>query len=197
MCVGRCAQRDAMSVHFFVIADNSDTSRFLWTLAMRFSQYHEDFLQVLHASMSAKQPRADHGNISKQNGLPQCARPHGPRVSAEWVATCSRDAHVTVGMHSVDLAKCMDTHGLLQRHILGDAVLSDFSGSHTGGELNRCRRAKQYGGPYTLQRRSYARHCCLLVELLIQFRIFRDLSFQVEKWVQCRFTSCRCLTQQK
>jgi len=30
----------------------------------------------------------------------------------------------------VDLAKCVDTHGLLQRHILGDAVQSDFSGSH-------------------------------------------------------------------
>ena len=47
----------------------------------------------------------------------------------------------------------------------------------------RCRRAKQHGGPHTLLRRSHARHCCLPVELFIQFRIFRDLSFQVAKWV--------------
>ena len=29
--------------------------------------------------------------------------------------------HVTVGMHNVDLARCVGTHGLLQRHILDDA----------------------------------------------------------------------------
>ena len=40
--------------------------------------------------MSARQPLADHGNITKQNGLPRCARPHGPRVSSEWVGPMSR-----------------------------------------------------------------------------------------------------------
>ena len=101
----------------------------------------QTFLQVLYAGTG--RPRQH----LQTNGWPRCARPHGPHVSTEWVAACSRGAHVTVGIHSVDLAKCVNTHGLLQRHILGDAVQSYLSGSHTSGRLNRCRRAKQHVKP--------------------------------------------------
>ena len=89
--------------------------------------------------MGAKQPLADHGNITK-HVLPRCARPHGPRVSSEWVGTCWRH-----GVQSVDLAKYVDTRGSLQRHTL--AVQSGFRRFHTGSKLNRCRRAEQHGGP--------------------------------------------------
>ena len=147
MCVSRCAQRNAMSVHFFVISGNFWYESVLWTMATRFSQYHANFLagpvRWYECETATGRPRQH----LQTNGLPRCARPHGPRVSTEWVATCSRDAHVTVGIHSVDLAKCVNTHGLLQRHILGDVVQSDFSGSHTSGRLNRCRRAKQHVWP--------------------------------------------------
>ena len=38
----------------------------------------------------------------------------------------SNGSELSAGVHSVDLAKCVDTHGFLQRHTLGDAVQSGF-----------------------------------------------------------------------
>ena len=77
-----------MSVHFFVIAENSGTSRFLWTMAMRFSQYHANVLagpvRWYECETATGRPRQH----LQTDGLPRCARPPGPRVSAEWVATC-------------------------------------------------------------------------------------------------------------
>ena len=71
-------------------------------------------------------PRQHHQG---KGGLPRHVRPHGPQVSGEWVGTCRGHAHVAAGVHNVDLAKCVDTHGSLQRHTLGDAVQSGFRGS--------------------------------------------------------------------
>ena len=87
-------------------------------------------LQVLYAGMSAKQPLTDHGNISSQI------------VCRDVLALID---HVSLLNESqpvrelpMSLLECtqgpcqgVGTHGLLQRHFLDDAVLSDFSGSHT------------------------------------------------------------------
>jgi len=150
----------------------SGTSRFLWTMATRFSQYHANFLagpvRWYGCETATGRPRQHH-----QKWFAAMRSPSWTAVSNEWVATCWRHAHVTAGVHSVDVAKCVDTHGLLKHHI--HAVQSGFSGSHTGGRLNLCRRAEQHGSPHTLLRRSRARQCCLPEELFILFRNFRDL----------------------
>ena len=108
----------------------SGTSWFLWTMATRLSQYHANFLggpvRWYGCETATGRPRQHH---QAKIGLPRRARPHGSRVSSEWVGTRWRHAHVTAGVQSVDLAKCVDTRGSLQRHTLGDAVQSGFRGS--------------------------------------------------------------------
>ena len=83
----------------------SGTSWFLWTMATRLSQYHANFLRGLvrwyGCETATGRPRQHH---QAKIGLPRRARPHGSRVSSEWVGTRWRHAHVTAGLHSVDLA---------------------------------------------------------------------------------------------
>jgi len=53
----------------------SGTSRFLWTMATRLSQCHENFLGDLVRRYETGQALANLGKSSKQNGLPRRARP--------------------------------------------------------------------------------------------------------------------------
>ena len=113
-----------MSVHFFDIAgDFWYASVFVDNGNASFAGVMQTFLGILNAGMGVGQALAKHQG---KNGLPRRARPHETQVSGEWVGTCWGHAHVTAGVHSVDLAKCVDTHGSLQRHTLNDAIQSDF-----------------------------------------------------------------------
>ena len=118
-----------MSVHFFVIAGD------FWygSCGQRqrvFRRCHAGILGCLGCGTGTSRPRQ---HRQGKGGLPRHVRPHGTQVSGEWVGTCWGHAHVAAGVHSVDLAKCVDTHGSLQRHTLGDAVQSGFRGSRKTG----------------------------------------------------------------
>ena len=112
LCVGRCAQRNAMSVHFFVIAGN------FWYESVLVDNGNAFF--AVSCKLSCRSCM-----LVWYDGLGPCHCWHPKR----------------------DLAKCVDTHGSLQRHTLGDAVQSGFRGFHTGSRLNRCGRDEQHGCP--------------------------------------------------
>ena len=142
-----------MSVHFFVITGDFWYASVLVGTATRLSQvlckHSWGSCTLVWMRAATGRPRQ---HKQRKNCLPRHARPHGPRVSGEWVGTCWAQAHVSAGVQSVDLAKCVDMRGSLQRHILGDAVQSGFRGSHTGSRFNRWKRAVQHGAPHTVMR---------------------------------------------
>ena len=71
------------------------------------------------------------------------------------------DNRIPAGVHCVDLGKCGDTHGSLQRHTLGGTAQSSFRGSHKASWRLHCyRRAIQHGGLHTILRRLRARRWC-------------------------------------
>ena len=142
LCVGRCAQKHAMSVHFFVIEGNFwyesvlvDNGNAFFAVSCKLSCRSCTLVWVRdsHWQTMATSPNKEvcrdvlalMDRVSPVNGLGPCHCWHPER----------------------DLAKCVDTHGSLQRHTLGDAVQSGFKGFHTGWRLNSCRRAEQHGGP--------------------------------------------------
>ena len=122
-----------MSVHFFVIAgDFWYASVLVDNGSASFAGVMQAFLGVLYAGMGPGQALADLGNITKAKVA--CRDMFALlEVSDEWDGTCWGHAHVAAGVHSVDLVKCVDTHGSLQRHTLGGAVQSSFRFSRKTG----------------------------------------------------------------
>ena len=156
----------------------------------------QTLLQVLYDGMSAKQPLADRGNISRQMVcrdvlalMDHVSLLNGSQPVKEMPMSLLECTTWTLPNVWLRTAYCSATFS---------ATLSSLTSvvptQTKARPLQTCQAAS---GPYTLLRRSHARHCCLPVELSYSSVFFRDLSFQVEKWVQSKFTSCRCLPQQK
>ena len=100
-------------------------------MATRFSQYHADFLadpvRWYECETATGRPRQHSSHIVCRGVLALI-----DHVSLLNESQPVREMPMSLlEMHNVDPAKCVGTHSLLQRHILDDAVLSYFSGSHT------------------------------------------------------------------
>ena len=112
----------------------SGTSRFLWSMATRLSQYHANFLggpiRWYGCETATGRPRQHH---QAKKVCREVLEPVGDMPMSLLAYTAWTSPYVWTRNRS------------LQRHTLGDAVQSDFRGSHTGPRLNRCRRAVQHG----------------------------------------------------
>ena len=130
----------AVPVHFFVI-----TGDFWYALVVpgTAARHPCDLVRV----------RNRYGQTSSTSGLPQHLRFHALQVSVNGLELVE-DNRVPAGVHCVDLGRCVDTYGSLQRHTLGGTAQSSFRGSRkTSWRLNRYRRAVQHGGLHTILRR--------------------------------------------